>query len=61
MAARGQELLPLTDASLGMLQVSGPGPALALLPAIQGLSCDTFCVNANNCQSFFSLLEHRVS
>lgn len=56
MAARRQELLPLTDASLGMLQVSGPAPVLALRSAVQGLSCNAFCVNADNCQSFFFLI-----
>ena len=53
MAARREELLPRTDASLEVLQVSGPAPALALLSAVQGLSRDALRVNANNCQSFF--------
>lgn len=55
MAVRKQELLPFTDASLGMLQVLGPGPALALLSAIQGLSFVSMPTIAN---PFFPISAH---
>lgn len=57
MAVRKQELLPFTDASLGMLQVlgPGPGPALALLSAIQGLS---FVLMPTIANPFFHISAH---